>query len=491
MKSNEKLTVAIPTRNRLIPLLNLIYSLTLQTYNNFGLVISDDGGIFDIRKYINKYFPGLRFRYLKGPGVNLPLNRDFILQNTDSEYILMCDDDHFLDKNCVGRLYETISGDSRIGIVSAVWPHPDGPEIDYGRVDKKSEHYRLDLDGLNYSSRYNWGRGLGVFYSYHKKRLLIESQFCGGGCLVYRRKAVTDAGGFPKCYTVASFREDTDMSHRVWLSGYRVIINTGALAFHYAAGSGGVRDNKGEFDKLLEYDGKIFLKRLDSWKKGERFGAEKKLNVKSNVKPVKVFELIRALRKNDIESAYVFSENLRIDKKIKNELDTVYNYLLNNWSPCLRFLYGIDRRRDFKGEVREFFSYVKSYMETFENSDLLFGLSLYLAKNDTEIDKDRYYKYAFLSADKLSRYMDNVTLYNLASLAKKNGCLQIAERLFMKLLGRKNKKGFESAYYHLADICFLNKRYEKAEKYLKNLFFLVQRHKAGKILENKLKKFLN
>ena len=103
-QKQPRITIGIPTRNRVKPLIELIESIIAQTYTNFELIISDDGDKYDLKSEISNVFPKLKFKYLKSKGISLPVNRQNILINSDTEMVLMCDDDHYMKPDCVEHL---------------------------------------------------------------------------------------------------------------------------------------------------------------------------------------------------------------------------------------------------------------------------------------------------------------------------------------------------------------------------------------------------
>jgi len=259
-----QLTIGIPTRNRLDSLIRLIDSITKQTFKNFELLISDDGNMYDLEYEIRNRFPDLSFKVTKGKRVSLPVNRQTILDNATCEYVVMCDDDHSMKPDCIEELYNTAIT-TNAAVVSAIWPSPVAEVIDYNSV-KHLEEYRLDLDNIGEGTHFWWKNGWKTFCVFHKSPQLIESQFAGGGCVLYKKEVVKKVGGFPDYYSPVSFREDTDISYRVFLAGFKVIVNPKAIAYHFPEQSGGCRDTK-DVDLLRENDGNLFIQKILQWRK--------------------------------------------------------------------------------------------------------------------------------------------------------------------------------------------------------------------------------
>lgn len=324
----NKITIGIPTRNRIKPLMDLLESISTQTFKNFDLIIADDGDKYDLKAEIRKVFPDLKFKYLKGKSISLPVNRQTILDNAKTELVLMCDDDHVLKEDCVDVLVKTIRVDGNIGMVSAIWPQENSPTLDFEKI-KNNEEFKLDINNIDLNSNPRWlnNRGLGRFF-YHPNHIL-ETQICGGGCVLYRKSVINAVGGFPDYYSRVSLREDTDMSYRVFLSGYKVLTNTAAVAYHHKELVGGTRDSI-QREKLMQEDEVLFLKKLSLWREsiknkqnnpeiGKLISLAQKASLNSDLTRAKEL-LMQAviLAPNDMETA----KNIQILNKKINKLKT-------------------------------------------------------------------------------------------------------------------------------------------------------------------------
>lgn len=170
--SNPRITIGIPTRDRLDQLLNLLKSIQGQSYQNFELIISDDGTTFDLEYEIGRAIPDLKFTYTRGPGISLPTNRQHIIELAKTELVIMCDDDHFMDFMCVEELVKTIAQDENIGIVSAIWPTANEAieMVDYDAVKDKFE-YCGSLSEINEQS--DFGGRMDVICLRRVKQILL------------------------------------------------------------------------------------------------------------------------------------------------------------------------------------------------------------------------------------------------------------------------------------------------------------------------------
>ena len=260
------ITFGIPSRNRLGSLATLLASLKNQTYRNFEVLISDDGDQHDLEKAIAPIIPEFPLRVIKGPKKNLPANRQNILDNARTELIIMCDDDHVLKPDCIEHLVLTIQESSDIGIVSAVCPRSyEFTPLASSIVLDQIVEYRVTLDDIDEHGDFWWKNASVLFRSVFQMDTPFECQHAGSRCLIYRKSAVMIAGGFPQDCSSISFREDADMSHRIWLKGYKVLINPKAIAPHLRAEPGECPEDSAA-QRDFASDGLRFLKKLKQWR---------------------------------------------------------------------------------------------------------------------------------------------------------------------------------------------------------------------------------
>jgi len=508
----RKTTLGIPTSNRVISLLNLLDSLLLQTFKDFDVLISDDGGFFDIETIIKKYKNKLDIKYIKGKRINLPLNRQNIFNNSISEFVFMCDDDHYLEPDCLEHLYETITNDERVGMVSAIWPdNRDIYSIDYQRV-KNNIEYSVTLEDVNENSAFNWKNSFMTPKVFYKPNRLIKAQMLGGGCLIYRRKAVLAAGGFPSNYSSVSFREDTDMSYRVFLSGYNNIINPRAIAYHYKSNFGGTRNSKNR-KKILENDGKMFLKNISIFKKTGKVNIAKNIELPDEVinnKKSKDFELriSKLLIDGKIEEVYINLKKLREDdfkSTLRNFEIILFKIIypnnllryaltkqlmwkieLSNLKETVKALNHVRRKSEITelkagidfiiGElylengVRNWHYYLKKGLQTLTE----IGYDEFILKSFERIGdlckkykKKQYKQYYEWVIDALIRKNDNSESekYRIASLFKRLGDYKKAEGLFKSLLKLSSNNSIKSGiFFHLGEIELMLGNKKKAKR---------------------------
>jgi len=101
-----KVSVIIPTYNRVYYLINAIKSVLDQTYKNFEIIVIDDGSVDDTRNIIKKY-DEIKYFYVNHVG----------LENAKGEYIAFLDSDDQWFKNKLEKQIEIMEKFPNTGLV--------------------------------------------------------------------------------------------------------------------------------------------------------------------------------------------------------------------------------------------------------------------------------------------------------------------------------------------------------------------------------------
>lgn len=96
--NNERVSIILPTYNRANYIKRSIDSVTLQSYNNWELIIIDDGSSDDTKKILEPYlmrFPNIKYNYHSNRGVALSMNSG-IKKSTGNFITFLGSDDEYL-----------------------------------------------------------------------------------------------------------------------------------------------------------------------------------------------------------------------------------------------------------------------------------------------------------------------------------------------------------------------------------------------------------
>lgn len=97
---NNDLTIIIKTFSRKKSLNNLLESLLANNLNKYKIIILDDSKE-SYKNYIKNKFKNLDINYIVTEfDIGLSKGRNILLQNVETPYFLLCDDDYIFDKRC-------------------------------------------------------------------------------------------------------------------------------------------------------------------------------------------------------------------------------------------------------------------------------------------------------------------------------------------------------------------------------------------------------
>lgn len=116
MKKNPFFSVIIPTYNREKILPRAIDSILTQTFDNFELIIVDDGSIDNTEELVRNYKDKrIKYVYKENGGQNSALNKG--LKEARGCYIAFCDSDDIWLPLKLEKTYEKYMEDEEVGVV--------------------------------------------------------------------------------------------------------------------------------------------------------------------------------------------------------------------------------------------------------------------------------------------------------------------------------------------------------------------------------------
>lgn len=247
--------IHIATRDRPTELFGLLQSLRTQTYQDFDVLILDDGGGTPFQNY---YFLNYIIARMKMEGTNITIIRnniasgvssarqqlvDYTMKELKHEYICRLDDDILLEKDYLEQLmmgikqgYDLMSGltipfASPVQVRDIIQIEPIVGEC---ILDDKGELI-MNMDDC------------AVLYTEHK--ILPTHHF--RSCALYKRELHEKGVDYNSRLSKNGFREEQILSFKAILKGFKLGVNTGAINYHLMTPSGGERDtmNMTEFNQ--------------------------------------------------------------------------------------------------------------------------------------------------------------------------------------------------------------------------------------------------
>jgi len=216
----SRVAIIILNWNGINDTLLCLNSLLKQSYLDFQIIVVDNGSTDNSKLLLEKYkeehsdkiiviYNPVNFGFAGGVniGIEWALNDNF-------EYIALFNNDAEADKDWLKQLIKSVKP-ADIGISTGLLLHGDGKTI-----DSTGDWYT------------NWGlpfpRNRGEKTDRAAKEGLVFS--ASGGASLYKSSLIRDIGLFDDDFF--AYYEDTDISFRAQLAGYKIAYNPKAIAYH-------------------------------------------------------------------------------------------------------------------------------------------------------------------------------------------------------------------------------------------------------------------
>lgn len=235
----HKLTVSLVTWNGGKYLPQCFESLLNQTFQDFSLVVLDNGSkdnsVEVIRQFADK-FPG-RFEFISKPeNIGFARGHNLIMAANRAPYIMLLNQDIMLERQYFERCLEFLDQRPKIGAVSGKilkWIFPS-VEAENGGLNKSQKSNIIDSLGLK------------IFRSQRVIERCVaqidngqfeanEEVFGVSGTVPIYRQAALDSVKFENEYfdeDFFSYKEDVDLSYRLRWAGWDIWLVAGAVAYH-------------------------------------------------------------------------------------------------------------------------------------------------------------------------------------------------------------------------------------------------------------------
>lgn len=203
-----KYSIIIPVFNRPDEVSELLESLTFQTYNDFEILIVEDGSTEPCQEVCDKYTGKLNIRYFlkenSGPGQS----RNYGAERAYGEYLIILDSDVVVPKDYLATINKELEKDKADA---------------FGGPDRAHPSFTDTQKAISYSMTSFFTTG-GIRGGKKKLDKFYPRSFNMG----IRRDVYQTLGGFSKM----RFGEDIDFSIRIFKAGYQCRLFPGAWVYH-------------------------------------------------------------------------------------------------------------------------------------------------------------------------------------------------------------------------------------------------------------------
>lgn len=220
----ETTTVIIPNFNGLHFMDVCIESLKAQTYQNFKILVVDNGSTDGSDVWLKNRKIDTIFLE-ENTGFSGAVNTG--IRATHTPYVILLNNDTRVDEYFVAEMVKAIERSERIFSVSSRMLQMYHPEL----MDDAGDMYTI----LGWA----YQRGVGQSAKGYKKSCRIFSA-CGGAA-IYKRKIFDEIGYFDERHF--AYLEDIDVGYRARICGYDNVYCPAAIVYHVGSGTSGSKYN--------------------------------------------------------------------------------------------------------------------------------------------------------------------------------------------------------------------------------------------------------
>jgi hypothetical protein len=193
-------------------------SVLSSQYKNFEIIFVDNGSTDASLEYVKKTFGNkTKLKFVENStSVGPAVGRNRGARVSSGKYLVFLDNDTQVDQNCIAELTQVLEKDNSIGAAQAKLLRMNSNLYDC------AGDYLGPLGFLIERSR--GAKDTGQF------DFIADILSAKSAASIIRRDLFERIRGFDEDYYM--YLEETDLSWRVWLAGYRVVFIPGAVVYH-------------------------------------------------------------------------------------------------------------------------------------------------------------------------------------------------------------------------------------------------------------------
>ena len=203
-----KYSIIVPVYNRPDEVDELLDSLTRQRFKDFEVIIVEDGSAVPCKEVCDKYDGRLAIRYFMKPNSGPGQSRNYGVERATGDYVLILDSDVVVPEGYLQAVDDELKRE---------------PCEAFGGPDRAADTFTPTQKAISYSMTSFFTTG-GIRGGKKKLDKFYPRSFNMG----VRRDVYNKLGGFSKM----RFGEDIDFSIRIFKSGCRCRLFTGAWVYH-------------------------------------------------------------------------------------------------------------------------------------------------------------------------------------------------------------------------------------------------------------------
>lgn len=272
--NKPKVTILIVTSNALPYLKATISSIKKNTEMPYKILVIDNGSDLNTARYLIQN---------SIPFVRNPQNTGYIeaqelgFKLIDTPYVCSCNDDIYVTKGWLKKLFNKLKQNPKIKIIS---PVKYGTKFLYPYTEQSSRevwNFIKDVNNLNNPTHllklFTSGNSLEKFAkdfrsinNYGDKILECPPEFLAGFCILTETEIWKQIGGFVDSDMVLYGTEDIERCWRICSKGYKIMRTDSVYVHHFEGAT--IKKNNIKTDKVLIKNNRIILDKMGNifWK---------------------------------------------------------------------------------------------------------------------------------------------------------------------------------------------------------------------------------
>lgn len=219
---NPFVSIVIVNWNGKENLKECLESLSKIDYSNYEVILVDNGSTDGSVTLVKKQFPKVII-VESDKNLGFAGGNNLGYERSKGEYILFLNNDTIVTRNFLGNLVDFIKEKKDLAIIQ--------PKILFHRPGS-TLHHKINSIG-NFLLRSGFLYHLDYGKEDTEREFPYEIFSAYGACFLARRSVIEKVGLFDPDYF--AYFEETDLCHRIWLAGYKIMILPSVLIYHKGA----------------------------------------------------------------------------------------------------------------------------------------------------------------------------------------------------------------------------------------------------------------
>ncbi|MEK7450820.1 MAG: glycosyltransferase family 2 protein [Patescibacteria group bacterium] len=219
---NPLVTIIIVNWNGRVLLEDCLSSLLKISYKNKEIIFVDNASTDNSLEYAKKMYPGMKI-IQNSKNLGYAEGHEEAIRKAKGELILLLSTDTIVKENMLSAMVVAIYKEKNIGaVMPKLLMYPNTNLID-----------SIGTFFVRSGVSYHFGREKDSKLPIYNKSMEIYS--AKGACLLFKKNVLEKTGLFDKDYF--AYFEETDLCHRIWLAGYKIIYTPDTEVYHKGAGT--------------------------------------------------------------------------------------------------------------------------------------------------------------------------------------------------------------------------------------------------------------